>query len=384
MLGAGLLVSCVAAFGIVGTSMAIWSPSLQTSENTVTVAKADTHQGSLYAAGNDIVIDGTVTGSVYCAANTVTVNGIVEGDVLCAGKKVTINGVVNGDVRAAGQTVTIGGKVGGSVTTFAQDARIDREGTVGGDLNGGAQDVTISGSVGRDVVLGGETLTIDGEVKGNVDVVLQKLAFGSGAMIGGNLNYGAEKELSFDTAAIKGTVSFNTVGNRAEEARSAAAGFAFTVVLMLAASAMVVALLAPRFLTRSTEVFAGQRLVTVLAGFAFVFGGPIVVLLLCLSVFLLPIGLALLFAWLVVLILSGIFFAYWIGSELLRSQQNVLVRMLGGIVIILVAYMIPVVGLAVMFAAAVVGSGMLLMTFMHGYRRPSYSIAPAKPSGAKK
>ena len=384
VLSFGVILSFLVATGLAGATFATWSPNFVSSNDTAVVTKDTTHQGSLYITGDKVTIDGTVTGSVYCAGSTVTINGTVDGDVLCAGQKVTINGTVKQDVRAAGQFVEVKGMIGGSLTAFGQDVEIAKGAEVAEDVNGAAQQFTIDGVIGRDVAVGLERLSVNGTVRGNVDAALEDVQFGSDASILGNFNYSASRELSFDTSVAKGSVSFNP-----QETSNAHMGGGFmpgailTFILMLAASALLVVLIAPRFVNRSTEVFARQRLLTVLAGFAFVFGGPIVVLMLMVSVVLLPIAFALLFAWLAVVILSGIFFAYWIGSELLRSQQNIIIRMLGGMLIVLIAYLIPIVNILTMLAAVIVGSGMVIMTVTDGYRRPNYTLVATKAAAPK-
>lgn len=387
LLSFGLIASFITAIGVASTTTALWSPNFQSSDDTVTVAKDTTHKGSLYAAGNNVTIDGTVTGSVYCGGNIITINGTVEGDVLCGGQKVTINGTVVGDVRVAGQFIQLSGKIGGSLTAFAQDVRLDQNTSVGGDINGAAQQFTINGMVGRDVAVGTQLLVLDGEIKGNVDVATEQIQLGSRASVLGNFNYGAGKEISFDRSLVHGEVSFNPAQpddyNRAGHQFVAAARV--SLLLMLAVSAIVMILIAPRFIDRSSELFRRQALMTILLGFAIVFGGPILVGLLLFSLVLAPLGLALLFGWLAIIFLSGIFFAYMIGAELLRSQSNVIVRMLGGVAILTIAYMIPVVSAIVLFVSLIVGSGMIAMTFTHGYRRPRYNLrAAAKGHTAKK
>lgn len=384
LLSLGLVLSLMVAVGAAGTTLAAWSPNFQSSD-AVTLAKDKTHEGSLYAAGGDITVDGTVNGSVYCAGNVVTINGTVNGDVLCAGQKVTVNGSVSGDVRTAGQFVEMNGTVGGSLSALAQDVRLSKDANVAGDVNGAAQQFTLNGTTGRDVAIGTQLLTLNGEVKGNVDVATEQIRLGGQASVLGNLNYSAPRELSLNTSSVKGQVSFNpqeTNGRQYSSGRFFAA-IKVMFILMFAVSALLMVLVMPRFVNRSSELFQRRMLMTVLLGFAFVFGGPIIVGFLLFSVILAPFGLALLFAWLAILLLSTPFFAYWIGAELLRSQPNAIVRMLGGIAILTVAFILPYIGGLLLFISLVTGAGMIVATLTNGYRRPQYQIAAPKKAAAK-
>lgn len=378
LLSLGLVVAFVAAIGAVSAASAVWSPNFQTSD-MVTLAEGDTHQGSFYATGEQVTIDGTVTGSLYCAGSVVTINGTVEGDVLCAGQKVTVNGTVGQDVRAAGQFVQVDGTVGGSLTAFAQDVRLGSGGKVAGDVNGAAQQFTLDGTVGRDVAIGAQLLSINSEVNGNVDAAIAQLQLGGEASVGGDFNYSSSGELSFDESRVAGAVGFNPAPEgEHRDGGQVLSALKVMFLLTMAISALAVVLIMPRFLDRSSRLFSRQMPMTVLLGFATVFGGPILVGLLLFSIVLAPLGLALLFGWLVVIFLSGIFFAYYVGSELLRSQPNTIVRMLGGVAIMLVLYVIPFVNALAMFIALVVGSGMIVTTLTNGYKRPEYNLTATK------
>lgn len=383
LLSFGLVASFVAAVGIAGVVSATWSPNFRTDDESVVLAKDETHKGSFYTVGESVTIDGTITGSLYCAGSNVTINGTVEGDVLCAGQKLTINGTVGQDVRAAGQFVQVDGTIGGSLTVFGQDIRLANGASVAGDVNGAAQQFTLDGSVGRDVAVGTQLLALNGEVKGNVDIASEKVQLGSQAVVTGNFNYTAEGQLSFDESRVQGEVSFNPVEyDHQQSSKQFVSGARIAFLLMLAVSALAIVLIMPRFLSRSSKLFSRQPFTVMLLGFAFVFGGPIVVGLLLFSVILFPLGLALLFGWLTILVLSGIFFAYWVGTELLRSQPNAIVRMLGGIVVVLILYLIPFINALAMLAAAIVGSGMIISTLTNGYRRPDYRIPADKTVAA--
>ncbi len=386
LLSLGLIASFLAVVGVATTASAVWSPNFNTADEAVTLAKDATHQGSFYAAGQSVTIDGTITGSLYCVGSTVTINGTVEGDVLCAAQKVTVNGTVGQDVRAAGQFVEIDGTVGGSLTAFGQDVRLGDEASVADDVNGAAQQITLDGVVGRDVAVGTQLFALNGEVKGNVDVAMEQIQLGSDASVAGNLNYSTQRELSFDESGVAGTVSYNPMpeGDYQDSGRQFFSAAKIMFLVMLAASALIAVLVMPRFLNRSSELFVREVPKTVLLGLATVFGLPALVGFLIVSVVLLPVGLALLFAWLTVVLLSGIFFAHWVGSELLRSQQNTIVRMLGGIAVMLVLYMIPFINVLAMFTSLVIGSGMIVTTLSNGYRRPSYGVIETKKKTASK
>lgn len=384
LLSLGLVMSVGVALGVVGTTQAAWSDNLRSSEDRVTVAADATHDGSLYATGNDVTIDGTVDGTLYCAAGTVTISGTVNGDVLCGAQSIVLErgSTVTGDVRLAGQTINLDGSIAGGATAFGQDVKVGSDGEVAGDFNGGAQFVTVDGMVG-DMVYGMQSLTLNGVIEGNADLSLERLVVGEEAAVSGALNYSASRELNYTDRQFADSISYNRLQQSSSDDVNWYAGIPVLFAMMLL-SALVVALVMPRFVHRSSVVLRENALMTVLAGFAFAFGTPIIAALAILSVVLLPLGVALMLTWLLAGLLSGIFFAYYIGSVLLRGVENVLARMAGGAVVLLIVYLIPFVNILALFVAWVVGSGLVIMTLAHNYQRPNYSTETPKKTLAKK
>jgi len=107
-----------------------------------------TIQGDLLTAAQEIVVNGTVTGNIYAAGQIVEVNGQVKGDIFGAGQKIRYNkdAVLERDAFAAGQNVILTGTIGRKL--FAAAESVALAGTVGNDarieannvhLNEGAQ-----------------------------------------------------------------------------------------------------------------------------------------------------------------------------------------------------------------------------------------------------
>ncbi len=180
--------------------------SIQGGQN-VTVAKGTTHQGSLYAAGQTITIDGDVNGDVLCGGETITINGAVHGDVLCAGQTITINGPVDGSVRTLSQMLTINSSVGRNVTSAGESLGVGRSGKVAGELSMLGQSLALDGPVGRDVAVAGQRLELDSTVGGNIQARVQQLVLDGTAMVTGNLDYTNEQALNLDAAKVHGVIT---------------------------------------------------------------------------------------------------------------------------------------------------------------------------------
>lgn len=367
----GLVVSIGVVLGMATVGQAKLSSSIQASDK-VLVATDEVHQGSLYAAGEQIVVDGTVEGDLYCAGRELILNGTVEGDVLCAVQSAAINGDVGQDIRLAGQYANINSEVAGSVTFFGQDIKLFSEGSIGGDLNGAAQHIMLSGPVERSVFIGGQKLTLQSAIGGNVDAAIEQVDIMSGASVAGDFNYHAERKLSIDESVVGGSTN-HTPANRNQ---SNTGGLAIVLMALssIAVCALAIILLAPRFVERSRHLVSTSSLTVGLVGFAALVGGPILVAFLMATVVLLPLGIMIFGFWLAALVASQALFAYLLGSIALRQQSSILLRGFAGAALLLALYLIPLVNAFVAFAGLVLGMGMVITTALSGYRKPSYLL----------
>lgn len=363
----------LATIGAQSVVQAGWSQDIK-SGDTVTLAKGQTHEGSLYIAGNNVKIDGTVTGSLYCAGQNVTITGKVSGDVACAGQTLEYTGTTDGSVRLAGQQVTVNGAVGADTTLFGMMASVGEQAKLAGDLNGGAQTVTINGEVAKNLQYGAQSVTINGLVAGSANIGSDAISLGENARVAGSLHYTASKELSIDTDKVAGKIEYNAVGEESSQANPLA-GLLMTIAMFIA-TALIIALAAPRFMERSSRLASARFGQTLLIGSATVFVTPFVIFVLFLGILTLPLAIVAVLLYIATLILSGVFLAYHLGALLLRSSQNVLVRMIGGVAVLVALWIIPIVNIFAILATVIVGSGILVRTLTNGYRAPRYSLTP--------
>lgn len=345
-------------------------------QNT-TIAASEVHDGALYAAGQTLTIDGTVNGDVYCGMQTVTVAGTVEGDLICGAQTVSITGEVKGDVRVGAQTVDINGVVGGSVSAFAQSVSFGKESTVAGDVNGAAASATLAGAVARDVLLGVENLAVSGTVGRHIGGEYDTLAVAEGAQVGGYLRYTSDKEATVADGTVKGEVVRTAPtrdGDEWNDGRFAtAAGFYFFVSMLLIS--LVIALVAPRLIHAVSGQGVNRLLPSLLVGFFVVFGGPFLLFLLAITVVGIPLAGLLGLVWVLMLLLSGPVFGYYLGRVIMqRRTANPLLIMLVGSVVLILAYFVPIANIFALFAAAVIGSGMIVLAIASKYKKPVYKV----------
>lgn len=268
------------------------------------VAAGETITGNLYAFGQTIRIEGTVTGDLVSAGSQVEIapGGVVQGDLTAAGQSVIVKGEVKGDVRAGGFQILIdkGAKVGGELMAGGFSVGIAESASVGDDFTAGASQGFIDGSVEGDARFGGQGLDIQGSVGGDVDAevgapsdtaqdmtwmkfmpgmqempaitrtVPPGLTIGPDAQIGGTLTYTSPEPSSVSQDAAAGGVAYTQQAVATDDAEAAAApetstdkalGWIATFLkwyISLALFGLILAWVAPRFFGRTGQVLDQQ------------------------------------------------------------------------------------------------------------------------------
>lgn len=348
--------------------------------NNVTVGQEQAVQQSLFMSGRTIDISSEVFGDIFCAGQNITISGKVHGDIICAGQSINIRGTVDGDLRLAGQNITIGAAVTGSATVVSQTFTLDSTGSIEGDVSLGATDATINGTVGRDIAAGTETLIISGEVGRNITATVTTLRLESDATIAGTIDYTSKNELDrSNDAKVGGEITRSEPTESTSSKQGAVFGFSiwwfvYWFFAMLV-TALVLVLLFPRIFQTTTNRDLPWPWKSLLAGLVASLVVPVLFVVLAITFVGLPLAFLLALLWLVVLILSGPFFAYYLGQLLLRQARHPLLVMLVGAVTLLVLYFIPIVGIIVLLLALWTGSGMILREAFRRTPRPAYTTA---------
>lgn len=346
MRGKRIVVAAIAAV-LLGVVSVVGAGALTATANAQSVHKngdvvtqTEKVDGSFFAAGSTIQVTDTVSGDVYIGGQTVTVSGDVSGDVLVAGQNVTISGDVAGSVRVMAQTVTISGEVGGSVSALAQTFTLASGATVKNDLAFAGQSVTIDGAVGRDVTGAVERFHIGGSVGRDIfytsDVTLTK---NQAATIGGEVHYTVAEQYTPE-----------------QDFGTKASGWLYGIVALVFAT-LLVALIAPRWLRTATERAYPAPWKAMLAGFlGFVFV-PFAIIVLFITIVGIPVAIALIAAYLLLIGFGYVFAAYYLGRLVFRNTQNTALQAIVGAIIYSVLLLIPVIGFIAGLIGGLIGFG---------------------------
>jgi cytoskeletal protein CcmA (bactofilin family) len=378
-----LLVMAVPIVAFAGTSHA---GSFQSGDNVET-KKNEVINHTLFIAGNNVEVNGTVKGDVFCAGRNITINATVDGDVICAGMNVEINGTVMGDVRAAGQVVTLTAKVGHNASLAGNTIRVDADATVAGDLQAAGDTTTINGSVARDLDAAGSIVTVNSMIGRDVQASTDNLQLNSGAKVGGNVTYYSHNGLDQASGAtVKGkTVRQEPKTDRHERNTNPLPSILFSLFALLTLAFVLLAVF-PRKFNELTDLALTKPGMTVLIGLAACIGVPAVILVSFMTVIGIYLGVILLLAWLLVMLMSGVLTSYYMGRlVLMRTSHHPFVAMLVGVVVFSALLLIPIVNVITIIAAGLFGSGMVIRELFGKNSAPKYEkISHPRRKGAAK
>jgi hypothetical protein len=342
-----------------------------------------------YVFGGTVTIEAPVQNDLTVAGGTVTINDRIAGGILAAGGTLNIEGEVGNSLRAAGGTIRITAPVQRDVVVAGGNITLDESASISGDLvvNGGT--INVQSPVRGNIYVNGGQVTLNAPVGGSVRAEVGSLILGRQAVINGDLNYTANERATLrDGAVIRGQENF-TQGERQKnntpEKQFAGlfTGWAlYKLIADILASLLLIYLLY-RFTRRIVESSAVEPLKNGFIGFATLFLGPILGLLLLILI--LPGILTFLFygVLLILAMFLGKLFAgylllrWWYGRENRTYILDWKAAIVGPVVMFLLL-LIPVIGWFVGFVIYLIALGTLVVyTFSWISSPTSGRTAPA-------
>ena len=333
----------------------------------VTVGAGETVNDDIYAGGGTISIQGTVNGSVFAGGGTITVSGNVTRDLILGGGTINVTGRVGGSIIAGGGNLTLNGPVAQDIVVTGGMIDVGAGGTIGRDLVVAGGTATVAAPVARNVKIAAGTLTLRNRVGGDVLGRVDHLKL-DGAQIGGNLDYTSNHLVEqVNGARVAGTVTRHTPTDQGPNIGTGFLGW-LRALLGIFALGLLLVLLLPSVSTRAIDVLRVEPWVSLGIGAAILVVTPIVALI----VFIVGIfigfwwlGLLLIPLWILALavgyVVSGFLLGRLIFAQLGWGRYHDVLALLGGLVVLAVVGLIPVLGGLVGLAALVFGVGALAL-----------------------
>lgn len=338
-------------------------------DNSIYVQKGEIVVGNLYAAGQSITVDGTISGDLIGVGQNINVNGRVEGDVIVAGQNITINGQVGGNIRLAGDSLTINGSVARNVNAFGTTIILGPNSQVGWDVYLAGATAEMRGRVDGNLSGRARQALISGQIGENVDLQLGKneadtpLIITAEAVINGDVVYTAKNSAHLDDrASVIGRLEQKTPTGPGinwfwfwiwGRVFSIFAALAVGLVLIFAGKNITI-----KILNQITET-PTKRL---LHGLIIMFILPPVALVLMFTIIGIPLALLALAWWLAMIYVAKIITAVLVGQLIIKrvtrkESQTLFWSLVLGLLVCWLLFSIPIIGWALTVIAIWFGLG---------------------------
>jgi hypothetical protein len=275
----------------------------------VLISEDEVINDDLYLGGTEVIVEGTINGDLMAGGETVIINGKVTGDLFVFGTSVTINGEVGDDVFVGAGAVTLGPSAKIADDVFSAGASVEtRAGSqIGGSLLLGAGQGLVKGAVSENLRSGTGNLRLEGTIGGDAAIAVGSsqngwsptyfsgpnnppmpsvpagLTFGPDAKVEGAIEYTSQEVVDI-SSAIAASVTHKLPPmdqelSREITRRTASTSFFFDLMRRIVALlfiGLLVAWLAPHWITRTAEMVQSRPLPSLGIGFIGVVAAPIV------------------------------------------------------------------------------------------------------------
>jgi len=341
-------------------------------EANVYLPQAQTVDGNLYAAGNDITIDGEIKGDLIAAAQTITINGRLEGDLIAAAQTITVNGEVNGNIRIAANSAYLNGPVARNVNYIGNTLAVGQNAKIGWDLLSSAINTNIMGVINGNYTGTGNSIILSGKIGKNFNFAksqnTQIITLAPQATINGNLYYNDQAQLNLqEGSSIAGQV--NPIKNKTDNNKTVTALWSY-VYSVFAAIIIGLILIKPgkKITLGMNELIKKQTTSVIVWGVLAFLIVPMAALILIVTIIGIPLALMLIAAWLLMLWLGKIITAIFIGQALITRfskhsdrEANLTLSLILGIVLAYLIFAIPYIGWIISLAATCIGLGAFMI-----------------------
>jgi hypothetical protein len=342
----------------------------------VILSANEVHEGWYFAAGDEVLIEGTVNGDAYIAGGVVEVNGTINGDLLVCGGQVTVTGTVTDDIRAVGGTIRVDGNVGKDVSAAGGTVTLLSKSTVNGNILVACGTLAITGTIGKEAKIASNDAELSGTIKGNVDFTGEYLSVRQGANIGGNVKarVGEKEHVQIADGTTHGNVDIGLadMGRAARILGYNPWHFWFKIIwaVGLLLMGLLLVFLFPKFIKGIGSMIMQRPGESLLWGFLGLLIIPILSIFLFVTVIGMPIALLAVTLFLWILYLSQLSLGIVLGNRLFaldgQTGWGLFWKLAVGVIIIQALTFIPYVRFFVNLASVIFGLGATLLMMKAG------------------
>ncbi len=356
------------ALGLLLLATATAFPSEFFSRKTVTVPRQDEIRDDIYIFANYGKVNGKVYGDLTAFCYDINSSGEIFGNVNLFAYRVGILGAVEKSARLFGNYVSIDGNIGHNVVCFGNEIGIGEKSIIARDLTAGGNKITVDGTVKGNVKIDGSSVIISGNIEGNADITTENLIIIPPAQISGYLHYTSPKEASIEPGAnILGGLEWNLPkeGDKDEE-KDQFTVFSLILRFVLFGMALITGLVMIflfREHTRESVLQIENNFWVTLAigclSFIVFTAGALVLMILIVFI---PIAIFLICLGLVLFYVGKIYLSILVGRKLLALLSHGRNHAIGwelllGLIILSLLFLVPYLGCLVYIFAFLIGIG---------------------------
>ena len=343
-----------------------------------------------FTAGGSVRQSQPVEGDLFGIGGEVDLRAGVAGDAILGGGDVRVRDRVAQDLYAGGGSVRVEAAVGRNARIAGGNVEIAPSASIAGNLSIAGGSVEVRGPVGGYVQIAGGDVVIDGPVAGDVRVASGELELGPNARIGGRLIHRGAQRIRQDPAAqVAGGIERGAPLHIERERGSRHAGGRGVSWLWSLGLIALAGFIAGVFPAGSRDIGAGLRKdpgIGLLLGFIALVCVPIAAVVLAVTIIGIPLALAVLLLYFLMLIVGYAAVGVVIGDAALARLRSQDAQRAGWRVGAAMATMlslalltrIPYVGGLVAFVALLAGVGAIVLALRSRAHRPG-AAAPAAP-----
>lgn len=324
---------------------------------------------NVFQAGPTVTVSEPVGGDLFAAGGRVAVEQPVSQDAAVAGGDVAVRAAIGQDLRIAGGRVELAAPVGQDLHVAGGQVRLLPTTRVSGRAWIAAGDVQMQGQLLGNSKIHAGKVVISGTVTGDLHVTAESIELREGSRVTGRFTYVSPQGLKLETGAQMPEQARREPAPADQRApRSPAVQVALAAVWLagLLAAGVLWALLLPGIALPAQARLAGAVGPSAAIGAAVLILTPLVALMLAVTVVGIPLALALLAAYALMLLAGYLVAAGTIGQRLLKALRpswqgtaQQISAMAAALVLLALVAAVPVLGWVVLLAVLMAGVGAL-------------------------
>lgn len=367
-------------------SMTAIANNMNSSDDSVEILEqTETINGPGFFSGNSVQIDGTVDGTAFVTGGAVHINGTINGSLFVAAQTVIVRGTVTGNIYIAGQHISIAGQNQQDTFLAGETIIVNSQAQIGRDLFTAGSTILIESSLPRHLYGAGRQMTLNGSIGGNAHLESQQISLQESAFIEGNLNYTSQNEAQFHSnSVVDGEITWIEVSeSRTRQETNLSRKVIRTLLGMLwsIVSSLLVWLAfkiwRKFFWQRTITPLTASPLKTLGIGLLVLIISPFAVLLSFVTIIGIPLGIILLGLYFLLLYLSHIiaaaFIGFWLAKRLKwRNLQKEIWSVLLGLFILEIVGWIPFLNILITLVVLTAGIGAFVQAYYKTHSNYSF------------